>query len=83
MAKHFAIRASVLAAINEFFFIILLGGARYAIVNIVFLALAVNQAIQPSSRPGVGSGVARHCALSSALSISILSKLWAAAEWFR
>ena len=41
MAKHFAIRAFVLAAVNEIFGL-LIGQGRFVILNIVLLALAVN-----------------------------------------
>ena len=45
MAKHFAIRAFVLAAVNEVFFgllFVFLGPGKFVILNIVLLALAVN-----------------------------------------
>ena len=41
MAQHFAIRAFVLAAVNELMFIVLMGG-KLLILNIILLALAVN-----------------------------------------
>lgn len=41
MVLHFAIRAFVLAAVNEVFTIVITGG-KVAIINIVLLALAVN-----------------------------------------
>ena len=41
MARHFAIRAIVLAAINELLFTLPLGG-RYLILNFILLALAIN-----------------------------------------
>ncbi|KAL8726103.1 MAG: hypothetical protein Q9166_006921 [cf. Caloplaca sp. 2 TL-2023] len=42
MAKHFAIRAFVLAAINELLFTLPFGRGRIIILNIILLALAVN-----------------------------------------
>ncbi|KAL8865995.1 MAG: hypothetical protein Q9198_009076, partial [Flavoplaca austrocitrina] len=42
MVKHFAIRAFVLAAVNELFFTLLFGRGRIIILNIILLALAVN-----------------------------------------
>ena len=41
MAKHFAIRAFVLAVVNEFF-TLLVGQGRFVVLNIILLALAVN-----------------------------------------
>ncbi|KAL8774443.1 MAG: hypothetical protein Q9209_000816 [Squamulea sp. 1 TL-2023] len=42
MVKHFAIRAFVLAAVNELLFTLPFGRGRILILNIVLLALAVN-----------------------------------------
>ncbi|KAL8671586.1 MAG: hypothetical protein Q9168_003910 [Polycauliona sp. 1 TL-2023] len=42
MVKHFAIRAFVLAAVNELLFTLPFGRGRIIILNIVLLALAVN-----------------------------------------
>ncbi|KAI4242017.1 MAG: hypothetical protein L6R40_004244 [Gallowayella cf. fulva] len=42
MTKHFAIRAFVLAAVNEFLFTLPISRGRILILNIILLALAVN-----------------------------------------
>ncbi|KAL8965510.1 MAG: hypothetical protein Q9183_003816 [Haloplaca sp. 2 TL-2023] len=45
MLRHFAVRAFVLAAINEVWFTLLLGRGRLFVLNIILLALAVNYLI--------------------------------------
>lgn len=42
MVRHFAIRAFVLAAINELFFTLPFGRGRLVVLNIILLALAIN-----------------------------------------
>ena len=45
MLRHFAVRAFVLAAINEVWFTLLFGRGRLIVLNIILMALAVNYLI--------------------------------------